>query len=368
MAGTSVKVESFRGRLRLRWSHNSKRHVMALGLYDTSVAQKVAQAKASVIEADLVTGNFDPTLKKYKTATTEADKTSCCITAVELFDRFTSHREKGVIERTLEKYSAVAAKVAEYFGERLADVDADSADDFRSWLAERLAPVSMKEYLALVCTCWDWGMKHDLISDNPWNEVVKRVKVPPKQQARPFNHAEITAIVEGFSKSRYYRHYTEFVTFLFSSGCRTGEVIGLRWGHLTDDCSKVWIGESVTRGVRKSTKTNKSREFRLTESLRAMLLNRRPKDWKPDDLVFPAVKGGAIDDHNFRNRAWVTVLKVAGVTYRKPYNTRHTFISHALAQGMNPMTIAKMTGHDPEILFKNYAADIQGGLQLPEII
>jgi integrase len=55
------------------------------------------------------------------------------------------------------------------------------------------------------------------------------------------------------------------------------------------------------------------------------------------------------------------------VSYRKPYNTRHTFISHALASGMNPMTIAQMAGHDPEVLFANYAADIQGGLQLPDI-
>ena len=84
--------------------------------------------------------------------------------------------------------------------------------------------------------------------------------------------------------------------------------------------------------------------------------------------MFPSPKGEAIDDHNFRNRAWKTVLKDAGVSYRKPYNTRHTFISHALAGGLNPMTIAQMAGHDPEVLFSNYAADIQGGLQLPDIL
>ena len=99
-----------------------------------------------------------------------------------------------------------------------------------------------------------------------------------------------------------------------------------------------------------------------------MLRSRCPQDFKLDDLVFPSRKGGAIDDHNFRNRAWKTVLKNAGVSYRKPYNTRHTFISHALAGGVNPMTIAQMAGHDPEVLFSNYAADIQGGLQLPDIL
>ena len=75
-----------------------------------------------------------------------------------------------------------------------------------------------------------------------------------------------------------------------------------------------------------------------------------------------------IDDHNFRNRAWEKVLTKVGVDYRKPYNTRHTFISHALAQGMNPMAVASMAGHYLETMFKHYAADIQGGAECPDIM
>lgn len=43
-------------------------------------------------------------------------------------------------------------------------------------------------------------------------------------------------------------------------------------------------------------------------------------------------------------------------------------ISHALAKGLPPMTIAEMVGHDPEVLFKHYAANIHGGLQLPGLM
>jgi integrase len=192
--------------------------------------------------------------------------------------------------------------------------------------------------------------------------------VPPQQRAKPFTSAELTAILQGFRANRYYSYYADFVEFLFSTGCRTGEAIGLRWAHLSEDCSKVWIGESVTGGIRKATKTNRAREFRLNQRLSQMLRVRRLASHSSDGPVFPALKGGTIDARNFRNRAWVTVLEESGVPYRKPYNTRHTFISHALAQGLNPITIAQMTGHDPEILFRHYAADIQGGLQLPDIL
>jgi integrase len=107
--------------------------------------------------------------------------------------------------------------------------------------------------------CWQWAIKEKLLMDNPWRAVLWRLKVPPKQRPRPFTSAEINAILTGFRSSRYYKHYADFVEFLFGSGCRTGEAIGLPLQHLAEDCAKVWIGESFSRGIRKSTKTNKAR-------------------------------------------------------------------------------------------------------------
>jgi integrase len=368
-----VKVESVRGNLRLRWSYLGQRHCVPLGLHDSPMSRSLAQSRADLISADIEAevktgnpGNFDPTLKKYRRSSIEAPMTSE-MTAVELFRRFTEHKRKTAKGRDMERFSAIGGHLTQYFGQRSADIDDDAAAGFQLWLAESLAPVTQKGYLILVRSCWQWGIKQNLVSGNPWEAVVKGVEIPPRQRPRPFTADEIRAIMDGFKSSRYYSYYTDFAMFLFGTGCRTGEAIGLRWGHLLDECGKVWIGESVSRGVRKSTKTNKSREFRLSEPLQIMLLNRRPKDWKPDELVFPAVKGGTIDGHNFRNRAWDAVLEASGVTYRRPYNTRHTFISHALKLKQNPMTIAQMTGHDPETLFKYYAADVSGGLQCPDI-
>jgi integrase len=362
----AVKIESIEGRLRLRWTYQGKRKVLAMGLYDTKLGRTVAESKAKVIEADLATGNYDDTLKKYKSqGQNPADDSGLSVT--QLFQKFIDHKAKRVLKKTIEKYSALAGKVTEFFKDaRVAQIDEDYADRFRVWLGEQLAPVTQAMYLSLINGCWVWGGKQNLVNSNPWPDVVKLVKVPPKQRPRPFTKTEINAILEGFSSSRYYSHYTDFVTFLFGTGCRTGEAIGLRWSHL-EDGDTVWIGESVSRGVRKSTKTNRDRRFRLTPHLKAMLLNRRPDNYRPDDLVFPSPKGCAIDDHNFCTRAWKRVLHAAGVAYRKPYNTRHTFISHALAQNHNPMTIAQMTGHDPEVLFSHYAADISEGLQCPNI-
>lgn len=359
----TVVVQIFRERLRLCWTFEGKRLYLYMGLPDSAANRKVAEMRARQIELDISSGNFDRTLSKYKPKSQQPATLTVC----DLFSRFTEFKAKRVDPRTLEKYRAMAGHLSQYFGARAAgEVGEEQADKFRALLEPKLELVTLKEWLGLVKAAWDWAIKQKLLVENPWVEVVK-IKVPPKQRPKPFSADEIERILTGF-RSTDYAHYADFVEFLLGTGCRTGEAIALQWQHLSDTCSAVWIGESMSRGgKRKATKTNKARIFGLSPRLQQMLLARKPDGCKPDDLVFPAPKGGAIDDHNFRNRAWVKVLEQAGVEYRKPYITRSTFESQAIIEhGMNPAIVADITGHDPKTLFKHYLGRT-GGLQTPDI-
>ena len=226
----------------------------------------------------------------------------------------------------------------------------------------------MKQSIVWLSACWQWGIEQEIVESNPWKPLIKRVKVPPKQMPKPFTSEEIKAITQGFEQDRYYSHYAGFVEFLFGTGCRTGEAICLCWKHLNEDCSTVWIGESLSRGIRKATKTNRARTITLTDRLRSLLLLMKSKNVDLDRSVFTSPKGNPIDNHNFRNRAWKSVLSKVGVEYRKPYNTSHTLISHALNQGMNPIEVAQLTGHDVQTLYENYAGNVNSRPRLPEII
>jgi integrase len=44
-------------------------------------------------------------------------------------------------------------------------------------------------------------------------------------------------------------------------------------------------------------------------------------------------------------KVWQTALKRAGVRYRRPYQTRHTYASMMLSAGEHPMWVAKQMGH-----------------------
>ncbi|MBO9483572.1 DUF3596 domain-containing protein [Salinisphaera sp. G21_0] len=50
-------------------------------------------------------------------------------------------------------------------------------------------------------------------------------------------------------------------------------------------------------------------------------------------------------DQPIRKTLWTPALKKAGVLYRNPYQTRHTYASMMLSSGEHPMWVAKQMGH-----------------------
>jgi integrase len=254
-----VKVENDDGRLRLRFSYAGKRHTLALKLPHSSVNQVFAQQKAAQIELDIISGNFDPTLAKYKPQSAKP-KPSTPGSVCALFEQFTQEqiKVKGLHKGSLCRYAATRKHLERYFKEKIMDaIDDASARGFVDYLKKKVAMRTAKDYLILVQALWKWAMEKHGLKQNPWAGLVAGVKPPRKQKVKPFAIAEVQAIQAAFRADLHYCHYADFVTFLFGTGCRFGEAVALQWKHIADDFSTVWIGESVSRGVRKTTKTGK---------------------------------------------------------------------------------------------------------------
>lgn len=334
---------------------------MTLGLPDEPDNRTIADRKARIIEADIKLEQFDPSLDRYRVGVPAES-----ITIVALFEQFTEFKRKQLDPDSLLKYIGLTGHLRQFFREQKAiQVSEDKAFKFRDRLLKTLAPITVRERLTLLRSCWQWGIKRRLVKENPWLEV--KVKVPPQPKPRPFTSSEVAKILEAFRSDRHYSHYADLVEFMLSVGCRPGEAFGLKWKHLNSDCSVIWIGEAWVRGKQKPTKTNEDRAFTLTPRLQQMLLARRGQGWKPDDLVFPGKSGTPIDDHNFRNRAWTAMLTKAGVEYRKPYNSRHSFVSHAADRGLRPAEISEITGHSEETIYRSYLGNVKGQVVVPDL-
>lgn len=151
-----VVVEIFKGRLRLRWSCLGKRYCLSIGLPDSKVNRLNAERKARQIEGDIATGNFDPTLKKYKP---QVALKRNLISALSLFEKFIESRAKYLAKPTLAKYAAVTKYFREYFKNTDAgEITPQEAEGFADWLVTKIEPITAKDRLSLIKACWQWGM------------------------------------------------------------------------------------------------------------------------------------------------------------------------------------------------------------------
>lgn len=366
----TISVESNNGWLRLRWSHGGKRHVLYLGLPDDEINRLVAEQRAGSIRLDILSGNFDPSLKKYKS---EEQISQALISAADLARRYSQYKESTgqVSRRGLSKYLGLQTRLRQYFEQKPADrIRESDAHGFIQWLKDsvKLQPVTIRERLAMLKACWQWGLEKELIErKSPWTSI--RIQFSRGKGAQPFTSEECRKILRGFKTDPHHAYYLDFVDFRLSVGCRPGEAAALRWENVSEECDRVWIVESYSRGeLRKSTKTERNRVFQVPPRIQRMLRNRRPEDYRAEDLVFPAKRGGYIDDSDFRNRAWSKILKKVGVEYRKPYTTRSTGTSHLIESGKSVADVAVITGNTPETIYRHYLGTVAKVVEVPDFM
>jgi integrase len=210
-------------------------------------------------------------------------------------------------------------------------------------------------------------MKHGILLQNPYegmaNEMPKHAyQLDPKPNA--FTEAEreqvIRAYVEDARPGFTYQHYASIVTFLFFTGCRPSEAIGLQWKHVSAEFDLIRFESSITTCGRgkalrmEGSKTNRKRSFPCSPRLQALLKSIRPSSPRPDDLVFPSPTGKVINYNNFCNNAWKRVVNEIkpGTT---PYCCRDTFITMQILKGTPAMVIAQWCDTSVDMIQKHYA-------------
>ncbi|HBK66771.1 MAG TPA: site-specific integrase [Cyanobacteria bacterium UBA11159] len=295
-------------------------------------------------------------------------------TLLTLWDDFRDYKSLMISPLTIKKYDTFRYHVQSFFESSvISETNRAIARRFLVYLKEKTEErngslLTAKEQIGYLNAMWNWGRDEGLIDFNlpsPFSGLSKEIKPQPKQPPKPFTKKEITLILDGFSQ--YHPHYLPYVQFLISTGMRVGEATGLLWRHIDWESKTIWIGESLTRGSRNPTKTRKARVIPMNEKIKSIIEIAWDTGSKGCSPVFVSQKGYAIDDHNFNKRVWKNVLEKMGVTYRRPYNCRHTFISHCLESGLSPNTVASLTGHNVDTLYENYSGCVISKPVIPEL-
>ncbi len=219
----SVQVIVSNDRLQLRFRFGGKRHYLSLGFPDSKATRKLAEQKAREIELDILSGNFDLSLAKYRPASALATSGPSAsipapkVSLSDLWKKYTEYRKPQIAETTLRiQYQTVANHI-----NKLPAPFVDEAIAARDFFLKTLSTDTTRRTITQISACCDWAVESDLISINPFKGMAEKIKVVKTQKTNqfddidPFTAEERDAIIEAFENSRVYRYYAPFVKFLF---------------------------------------------------------------------------------------------------------------------------------------------------------
>ncbi len=171
----------------------------------------------------------------------------------------------------------------------------------------------------------------------------KREPVKVRDDIDPFTLEEQTAIITKLPDQA-----ANLIQFAFWTGLRTSELIALEWGDIDWVRGVAWVRRAKVRGELKPPKTEAGiREVKLLPPAVMALNTQKSHTFMTGQEVFhnPRTNSPWEGDGAIRKTAWVYALKKAGVRYRRPYQTRHTYASMMLTAGENPVWVATQMGH-----------------------
>lgn len=173
-----------------------------------------------------------------------------------------------------------------------------------------------------------------IIERNPMDRI--RNLAVPTEEPDPFTPEEIHAILAACTDPQH----RNLFQFAFWTGLRTSEMIALEWKDIDWRRGVVRVMRASVRKRIKGAKIRAGERDVLLLSPALEALNaQRPYTELRHGRVFHNPRTGEPweTDGQIRKTAWTHILRQAGVRYRNPYQTRHTFASTLLSAGENPM-------------------------------
>ena len=257
---------------------------------------------------------------------------------------------------------AKAEAIAQAMGKRLGDVFTVEYD------MEPLSDRTVLAYHRLISIILAQAEKEMLV---PYNAAAKAT--PPKAAKKAPNYFQPETISEILKALEAEPLKWQLIThLLLVTGCRRGEIMGLRWDKVDFKTNRLKIDReliiSKSKGVHESTtKTNDIRYLTLpTETM--VLLRKHKREqlrlqlangdrWIDTGYVFTQDNGDHMNPDSVTG--WLYGFsRRHGLPHINPHAFRHTVASVLLANGTDIVTVAAQLGHASASTTENFYAHI----------
>jgi integrase len=253
----------------------------------------------------------------------------------------------------------VATITEEDVARLIADLRQGSGPD-----GERRQPLkawTIKGVLVVLSRVMSYAARRGMIAANPVAKLERgeRPRVEEKEK-RILNGEEITKLIAAARPG-----YRAVIAAAVFTGCRQGELLGLRWADVDFDAGLVHVRGQLDRSKQRvEGKTAASRrEVVLMPALARILREHKASSRfsKETDYVFATATGSPPSYRNIVRRGFEQAAEKAGLSGEgRPklrwHDLRHIYASMLIGEGLDVVYVSRQLGHvDPAITLKVYA-------------
>jgi len=238
----------------------------------------------------------------------------------------------------------------------------------QQWINGMNACIAAESARAVLQSALKDAVVKGLIPDNPVNRTKPRPRPKTKRKSVEIADAQcLFTVTDQYSIG-------PLVRFLYYTGLRIGEALGLKWDDVSWDPPGVVVRRQLTRGehgrlyVQDDPKTEAGRrEVPLVPQAVAALKAQQQKieadkkrsgaAWRDENWIFPCRHGSMWNPVNIRYRFRLCRAAV-GLTDAVPHALRHSTASLLLGAGVEPAIAAKIMGHKSLAVFYTTYADL----------
>lgn len=289
----------------------------------------------------------------------------------DLLDKWMAHLEmRGRAPSTLVRYrSAINVNIKPALGHvRVSKLTAAELDTFYAALLKRgLNPLSVRKCHAILSAALRQAMRWGWLDRSPTDRTS-----PPSAKAReivPPTIAEVRKLLDVCERSN--ADLASLIHVAVTTGCRRGELCGLRWGDVDFDAATLVVARSISDVPGdvsvKETKTHQTRRLALDASTVEVLRRHRERCKERAAAAGTALSDAAyvwsqsIDGSSPYRPDRVTgafrLLRArAGIPHVTLHGLRHFSATALAGRGVGVRTIAGRLGHaNPNVTLRTYA-------------
>jgi len=253
--------------------------------------------------------------------------------------------------RTNATDCAPSQVICDHFGSMFPDaVNLVTVEQFRNTLLSRgLSKVTVARYLSVLRAAGGEHLAHLNIG-----KLISELKREPTQ-VDCWTREEAADILNATHVRDTGASFWYYISFLFATGMRRGELLALHWEDFDLERKRIHIHRTLTLdgGIQNGTKWGGERWFPMGDT------HLETHKWMTKRCVCPSYgEKGLIFyslDQRQVGRQFNRVRDAAGVRPLKMHCTRHTAISWALSSGMSLRKASEIFGVSQATLEKHYA-------------